>query len=85
MSNTIDSYDRYLRTKKIINMVSRKECSVEYIIKKTKFPHNTIYRIINLLLKHNVITARATRSKKYNHRHYQVFKIKSRRNKRFDI
>lgn len=79
MSNTIDSYDKYLRIQRIENIFSKKEeCSVGYIIKKTKYPYNTVYRIINLLLKHNVITSRKVRTKKCN-RIYKVFKIKAKK------
>lgn len=78
MSNKINSYEKYLRIEKIKIILSKKEFSVEDIIKKTNIPMQTVYRITSLLLKHNVITVRKLRSKKYKHILYRVFKLKTK-------
>jgi len=82
MSNTIDSYIKYLRIQKIENLLSKKECSAEDIIKKTKLTSNTVYRIIKLLLKHDIITARKIKAKKHNQKPHKVFKLNKKKGRK---
>jgi len=73
-----DTYNTYLRYKKIIKLLSKKEHTINYIIKKTKIPQATAFRIIHSLLKNNIIIISKIQTTKNCGRSKQVFKLKNK-------
>lgn len=71
-----DSYNTYLRFKKIIDLLGTKEYTGGVIAKKTKFPVATTYRMLKSLDKHNIVTTKDTKGK-YKNQPLKLYKLKT--------
>jgi len=72
-----DYYGDYLLTGKIWKFLE-KERSAQDIVKKTKVSIATVYRILQSLDKHNIVTVRFTKIK-WRNRPLKLYKIKTKR------
>lgn len=70
-----DYYAEYLLIGEICKLLL-KERSAKNIAKKTKLPSAIVYRIVQSLYKHHIITIRDTRTK--DNKHLKLYKIKNK-------
>lgn len=70
-----NQYIVYLRYEKILKLIGKKQCTALDILKKTKIPIASLYRILNSLLNNNRIIISETKKPNKMGRPTIIFKL----------
>ncbi len=72
----------YFTCKKVLQIISKKQCTAKHILEKTTIPVTTLYRILNsLLVNKEIVVVSKTKIKNKRSRPPLIYKLKQHNKK----